>query len=218
MFTGIIREIGTVARVERLRGVVRVTISAPKTAGRAQRLDSVAVNGVCLSVVAVRHDALRFDMIPETRTLTALGRLRRGDRVNLEPSLLVTDRLSGHLIFGHVDGTGVVAARRQHAGELVLTVRVAPVLRRLLVPKGPVTVDGVSVTVGRALTRSTFTIHLIPETLRQTTLGQRQAGEAVNLELDYFAKLTRQFLTEIGRSAGAARRPAHSARTRAHRR
>jgi riboflavin synthase len=193
MFTGIIREIGTVARVERSNGVVRLTVSAPRTASRAQPLDSVSVNGVCLSVVRVRTGAMTFEVIPETHRATALGTLSRGSRVNLEPSLSVSDRLGGHLVFGHVDGVGTIAARRQRAGELAVEIRVAPALRRFLVPKGPVTVDGVSLTVGRRLAASRFTVHLIPETLRQTTLASRRVGDRVNLEIDYFAKLIWQF-------------------------
>ena len=206
MFTGIIQEVGTVARVERSRGLVRLTITVPKIASRVERLDSVAVNGVCLSVVAVRHGTIRFEIIGETQRLTTLRTLRSGERVNVEPSLLVLDRLSGHVVFGHVDGVGTVVSRRQLQGELVLTIRLASALRKSLVPKGPVAVDGVSLTVGRALGLSTFTVHLIPETLRQTTLASRRVGDGVNIELDYLAKLTWQFvrrrreLIEIERS------------------
>lgn len=194
MFTGIIREIGTVARVERAKGLARLTIHAPRTASTVERLESVAVNGVCLSVVSVRNGALTFEMIQDTQRLTSLGGLRAGTRVNLEPSLTVTDRINGHLLFGHVDGLGTVVRRRNSAGAYSLEIRVAGGLRTFLVPKGPVAVDGVSLTVGQALTPSTFTIHLIPETLRQTTLSECCAGDRVNLELDYLAKLVHQFL------------------------
>ena len=193
MFTGLVREIGTVARVERSNGVVRLTVAAPKTVALVQPLDSVSVNGVCLSVVHTRAGAMTFEMIPETQRATALGAVRSGSRVNLEPSLLLCDRLGGHLVFGHVDGMGTLATRQQRAGELVLTIRIPRGLRRFLVPKGPVTVDGVSLTVGQRLTASSFTIHLIPETLRQTTLASRAVGDRVNIELDYFAKLLWQF-------------------------
>lgn len=192
MFTGIIQEIGTVAKLERANGLVGLAVHAPKTASCVQRLESVAVNGVCLSVVDLRRETLLFEVIAETRRLTTVGLLRRGDRVNLEPSLSLSDRLSGHIVLGHVDGVGRVITRRQRAGELVLEIRVVPGLRSLLVPKGPVAVDGVSLTVGGTLGASTFTIHLIPETLRQTTLASRKVGDRVNLEADYLAKLVRQ--------------------------
>ncbi|MBI3997221.1 MAG: riboflavin synthase [Candidatus Omnitrophica bacterium] len=198
MFTGIIQEIGTVVRAERAKGLVRLTVSAPKIASTVERLESVAVNGVCVSVVNVRHGTLTFEVIRETQHLTMLGALRAGHRVNLEPSLAVTDRLNGHFVFGHVDGMGTVLKRRQLAGELVFDIHIAPSLRKFLVPKGPVAVDGVSLTVGRTPRPSTFTVHLIPETLRQTTLASRVAGDRVNLELDYLAKLVAQFLRRGG--------------------
>ena len=194
MFTGIIQELGTVARLERGREVVRLAIQAPNTALRVQRVESVAVHGVCLSVVDVRPHTLIFEVIPETLRLTTLGALRAGSRVHLEPSLSVSDRLNGHILFGHVDGLGTIVRRRRRAGELVLDIRVPTVLRKFLVSKGPVAVDGVSLTVGEAPTASTFSIHLIPETLRLTTVGAKQVGDRVNLEIDHFAKLVHQLL------------------------
>jgi riboflavin synthase len=193
MFTGIIQELGTVARVERSKGLLRLSVHAPKVASKVGPLESVAVSGVCLSVINVRQGTMTFEVIHETQALTTLDTLRRGDRVNLEPSLGVCDRLSGHFVFGHVDGIGTVAARRQRGGEILLELRVARRLHAFLVPKGPVAIDGVSLTVGRVGRGSIFTVHLIPETMRQTTLGARQAGARVNGELDYLAKLVRQF-------------------------
>ena len=205
MFTGNTQELGTVIRAERGKGLIHLTISAPRTAAQVQRLESVAVNGTCLSVVSVHRPALAFEIIQETRQLTTLGALRPGDQVNLEPSLSVSDRLNGHLLFGHVDGLGTIIKRRHAAGELVLEVRLAAALWRFLVPKGPVAVDGVSLTVGQVLGRSSFSVHLIPETLRQTTLRSRQVGDPVNIELDYFAKLVSQFLSS--RETLAGRKP-----------
>ena len=196
MFTGIVRELGTIARLERSQGVVRLTIDGPKTASQLERLDSLAVNGVCLSVVNLRQRLITCEVIRESLALTTLGGLKRGQRVNLEPSLAVSDRLNGHLVFGHVDGVGTVIGRRLLAGEQILEIRVAPQLRSFLVPKGPVAVDGISLTVGRQVTRATFTVHLIPETLRMTTLGGCRIGMRVNLEVDYLAKLVRQFVEQ----------------------
>ena len=189
MFTGIIQEIGTVVRMERSKGVRRLTIQVTRLASHVQRLESVAVNGVCLTVVNVRQGTLTFELIPETQRLTNLGSLRQGGRVNLEPSLTMTDRLNGHVVLGHIDGIGTILKRRQLSGELILEIRVAAGLRKLLVPKGPVTVDGVSLTVSQKLTPTTFAIQLIPETLRQTVLSSRTVGDRVNIELDYVAKL-----------------------------
>lgn len=195
MFTGIIRELGTVRRVEHAKGLMRLAIDAPATASRIQPLESVAVNGVCLSVVNVRRQTMTFEMIRETQRLTTLGALRSGDRVHVEPSLSLSDRLNGHILLGHVDGMGTIVKRRQLAGELVLEIRMGAGLRKLLVPKGPVAIDGVSLTVGSTLTHSTLAIYLIPETLRQTTLRSRMVGDRVNVELDYVAKLVWQFAT-----------------------
>lgn len=194
MFTGIIQELGAVARVERANGIMRLSLHAPQTVSRLRRLDSLAVNGVCLSVVRVRQGVIACEVISETQRLTTLGRLRAHDRVHLEPSLTLLDRLNGHFVFGHVDGMGTVVKRRQLSGELVLDIRAPEAIRHLIVPKGPITVDGVSLTVGRAVTRNTFTVHLIPETLRQTVLRLRAVGDRVNLEADYIAKLVCQFL------------------------
>lgn len=189
MFTGIVQELGTVAAISRGREVDRLTIQAFKTASGLQVGESVAVNGVCLSAVRVREGSLTFEMIPETRRLTTLGALAVGERVNLERSLSLSDRLNGHLVLGHVDGVGRVMRRRTRNGEVALDIRVDRPLRRYLAPKGSVAVDGVSLTVGAVLSRTGFSIFLIPETLRKTTLRLRKAGDAVNLEVDYFAKL-----------------------------
>ena len=194
MFTGIVRELGTVASITRRNGLVQLAIDAPKTAPKVEPLESVAINGVCLSVVERRGTRLCFDAIPETLRLTSLGALRGGDRVNLEPSLSLTDRIGGQLVFGHVDGMGRIAARRVRGGETILEIAAPSAVARWLVPKGPITVDGVSLTIGERVRGARFTVHLIPETLRQTTLAQRAAGDRVNLELDYFAKLVDQLL------------------------
>lgn len=194
MFTGIIRELGTVERITRGQGITRLAIRAPGVALRIQRLESISINGVCLSVVDIRQQMLVFEMITETQRLTTLAALRTGDRVHLEPSLSITDRLNGHIVFGHVDGLGKIVKRRDLKSELILEIRIPTALRPFLVSKGPVAVDGISLTVGKTLTASTFTIHLIPETLRQTLLRSRTVGDRVNVELDYFAKLIHQFL------------------------
>jgi riboflavin synthase len=199
MFTGIVREQGVVVRTRRAGGLLTITIQAPKTVAAAEVGESVSIGGVCLSVVAVRRGTLSVEAIGETQRCTTLGRLRPGARVNLERSLRLTDRLSGHVVLGHVDGVGTIVKRAQRAGELVLTVRSPSSLRRWLVPKGPIAVDGVSLTVGPSLTASTLTVHLIPETLRQTTLTALKVGDEVNLELDYLAKLM------LGRRSAAQR-------------
>ena len=200
MFTGTIREIGVVERVQRREGLVRLAVRGPRTAAKVVAADSVAVSGVCLTAAAVRAGVMTFEVVPETLRLTTLGRLAPGTRVNLEPSLSLADRLGGHLVFGHVDGTGRVVGRQARGGELVLTIQVPAACRGLIVPKGPLAVDGVSLTVGPQVTNR-LTLHLIPETRRRTTLAERRVGEWVNLEADYVAKLIRQHLRARHRAA-----------------
>ena len=194
MFTGIVQEIGVVEALRRRRGADELVVHAPRTAAVVVPTESVAVNGVCLSVVR-RHDGqLLFEVIPETHHRTALGTLKAGARVNVERSLALSDRLSGHLVLGHVDGTGRIARRQERSGQVVLTVQIPRTLRRFLVPKGPVTVDGVSLTVGAWLSPTTFSVFLIPETWHRTTLASREVGDPINIEVDYFAKLIAQLL------------------------
>ena len=215
MFTGIIREIGQVVRVRRRQDVVELLVRAPDTAAAVGPLESVSISGVCLTVVSARQGVLIFEVIPETQRLTSLGTVRAGDRVNVEPSLAVTGRFNGHVVFGHVDGVGTVMRRRQRDGELVLDIRVDRRLRPSLVSKGPVALDGVSLTVGRTIAASSFSVHLIPETLRQTTLGERRPGGRLNIELDYVAKLVRQYLDSCGPADYVSRRKLLTSRRKA---
>ena len=192
MFTGIIRELGTITGVSRRGGLIRLLVAAPQLAVQVEPLESIAVNGACLSVVAVRPPELTFEIIRETQGLTTLGALRRGGRVNLEPSLTLADRLNGHVVLGHVDGVGTITRRRDADGQRVLDIRVDRRLGAWLVPKGPVALEGVSLTVGGRVTPTAFSVHLIPETLRRTTLQDRGPGDRVNVELDYVAKVLRR--------------------------
>lgn len=194
MFTGIVQELGTVVDVRRTNHVHRLTIQAPKTVDRLELGESVAVNGVCLSVVRVCDGSMSVEVIPETGRLTNLGKLSVGNRVNLERSLSLSDGLNGHLVLGHVDGMGRVARLTKAAGEVVLEIRVEPSLRRYVVPKGSVAVDGVSLTVGARLVRNGFSVFLIPTTMQRTTLGFRRVGDLLNVEVDYLAKLTAHLL------------------------
>jgi riboflavin synthase len=188
MFTGIVEEVGVVTAVSRGRDVARVEVRAGVTVDGSDLGDSVAVNGVCLTVVARRPDGFAFDLGPETLAATALGRLAPGARVNLERPLRLGAALGGHLVLGHVDGVGTV----EDVTRVESTARVRigvpdPTLQPLLVPKGSVAVDGVSLTVA-ALGPSTFEVMLIPHTLEVTTLGALAAGDLVNLEADVIGK------------------------------
>jgi riboflavin synthase len=193
MFTGIVQELGVVAAMARGRRVDRLTIRAPKTADGLALGESVAVNGVCLSAVEVGRGTIAFETIAETRRRTTLGGLKPGQAVNLERSLRLMDRLSGHLVLGHVDGLGRVVRCTRSAAEVAVRIAADRSLTRALVPKGPIAVDGVSLTLGPEISAAGFSVFVIPETLSRTTLGRIAAGDRVNLEVDYVAKLLAQF-------------------------
>ena len=192
MFTGIVRELGTVVSARRTGGLLTLQVHAPRTASMVAIGESIAINGVCLSAVSSRQGVLTFEVIPETQRLTALGKLMAGSPVNVEPSLSLTDRLNGHLVLGHIDGVGRILRRTQKANEVALQIQSPPAVHRYLAPKGPIAVDGVSLTVGAPVSSRAFAVFLIPETLQKTTLGIRKAGDLVNLEVDYLAKLVTQ--------------------------
>ena len=188
MFTGIVEEIGTVQEVARKGDVTRLGVTAAIAADGSDPGASVAVNGVCLTVIARAPGALVFELGPETLARTALGRLAPGHRVNLERPLRLGGALGGHLVLGHVDGVGTVEAVTRV--ESTARVRIAlgdPALAPLLIPQGSVAVEGVSLTVA-ALAGTTFEVMLIPHTLAATTLDALAAGQAVNIETDVIGK------------------------------
>ena len=188
MFTGIVEEIGVVRAVSRAGDVARLDVGATLTLDGSDLGASVAVNGVCLTVVERKRDGFVFDVGPETLAATALGRLAPGAHVNLERPLRLGAALGGHLVLGHVDGVGTVEAVRRV--ESTVRVRIAVpdrAFESLLVPKGSVAVDGVSLTVA-ALAPGAFEVMLIPHTLEVTTLGTLVAGHAVNIEADVIGK------------------------------
>jgi riboflavin synthase len=184
VFTGIIEELGEVVALEP-RGdsavlAVRASAVAPHGA-------SVAVNGVCLTVVGTAGGELRFDVMAETLKRSVVGALRAGERVNLERAVRADGRLDGHVVQGHVDGTGVVVSRTPGDGWDAVRFGMPPELSRYVAEKGSIAVDGVSLTV-TAVGDDWFEVGLIPETLRATTLGAKQPGDPVNLEVDVLAK------------------------------
>jgi riboflavin synthase len=194
MFTGIVEERGTVREV----GPARLAVSCRTVATDAEIGSSIAVNGVCLTVVERSGEHLAFDLSEETLRRTAFQRLSEGDPVNLERPLTLSGRLGGHLVQGHVDGIGEVTAMQPAQEGMWLTVHVPEALRRFLVEKGSVCVDGVSLTVA-ALGGDRFSVALIPHTLDVTTLGSASVGDPVNLEVDVIAKYV-DALMERGRA------------------
>ncbi len=187
MFTGLVRGQGVVVA----RSKSRLEIKTPLGARLG---DSIAVNGACLTVAKARNGRLSFDVSPETWRLTNLGSLVESDKVNLEPSLRAGDALGGHMVSGHVDATGRVLQRQERPyGFLRLRFSLPPRLQGLAARKGSIAVDGVSLTV-TAVRRGWFEAELVPHTLKETTLGVRAPGDAVNLEADMIARYVRAAL------------------------
>jgi riboflavin synthase len=192
MFTGLIADRGSVSALELDDGGARVRI-ATRLAGELGEGDSIAVNGVCLTATEVRDEAFTAEVMAETLRRSSLGALRTGAPVNLELPLRPSDRLGGHVVQGHVDGTGTVAQIRVEGISRVLEIEVEESLRRYLVEKGSVALDGVSLTVS-ALSQRGFAVSLIPETLQRTGLGAVEVGAVVNVEVDVLAKHVERLL------------------------
>lgn len=192
MFTGIIREIGVLRGLSPRGDVLRLAIAAPRTAASARPGDSIAVDGICLTVTDARPGVFAVEAASETRRLTTLGNWRAGRRLHLEPALRAGDGLDGHYVQGHVDGSArVLAARPARGGGRLLTVSLAAPLAAYLTPKGSIAIDGVSLTVDEGPFVDRVTVNLIPHTLAVTNLGLLRAGDAVNLEMDVLVKAAR---------------------------
>ena len=187
VFTGIVEELGEVVAVTDLTDAARITVAGPTVTSDAGHGDSIAVNGVCLTVVEVVGDTFTADVMRETLRRTSLAKAAPGDRVNLERAAALGDRLGGHLVQGHVDGVGTILERQPAEHWELVRISLPPDLARYVVHKGSITVDGVSLTVVE-VTDADFTVSLIPTTLELTTLGERAAGDPVNLEVDVVAK------------------------------
>jgi riboflavin synthase len=193
VFTGLIREVGTVVSREGGPDGVRLMIDAPTTAAAAQLGDSIAIDGVCLTVVATAGHTLAFDAVPETLDRSSLATLDQGSRVNLEPALRAGEPLGGHYVQGHVDGVGSVRSVEPEGDGKRIWFDAPPDLLRYVVEKGSIAVQGTSLTVA-AVDAAGFSVALIPHTLSETTLGVLAAGDRVNLEADVLAKYVEKLL------------------------
>lgn len=194
MFTGIVEELGEVTAVENLGDSSRFRLRGPAVTEGAKHGDSIAVNGVCLTVVDLEEGGeFTADVMAETLNRSGLGALAPGARVNLERPMAVGDRLGGHIVQGHVDGTGTIVERKPSEHWEIVKVSLPADLTRYVVEKGSITVDGVSLTVVDA-GADYFTISLIPTTLALTTLGIKEPGDPVNLEVDVIAKYVERLL------------------------
>jgi riboflavin synthase len=194
MFTGIIEELGTVVGVDDQGDAVRLTVRGQLVTSDATEGDSISVDGCCLTVASTADGSFTADVMRETLAKTSLGTFGPGSRVNLERAVTPTTRLGGHIVQGHVDGTGAVVSRTPSEHWEVVEISLPPGLERYLVAKGSITVDGISLTVVE-IAADAFTVSLIPETLARTTLGLKQPGDVVNLEVDVIAKYVEKMVT-----------------------
>lgn len=193
MFTGLVEERGTIESMDELSDAVRLTVRGPLVTSDAGHGDSIAVNGVCLTVVARAEGSFTADVMRETLVRSSLGSLEAGDQVNLERAARLDARIGGHLVQGHVDGTAEIQEMTPSENWTLMRFSLPADLARYVVEKGSITVDGVSLTVVEA-GDDFFTVSLIPETLSATTLGSRSIGDIVNLEVDAIAKYVERLM------------------------
>ncbi|MEX2237211.1 MAG: riboflavin synthase [Dehalococcoidia bacterium] len=189
MFTGIIQEVGTVREV----GEGSLKIECRRALRNTKMADSIAVNGVCLTVIETDETSFTANVIPESYRRTNLGKLNPGDPVNLECALLVGERLSGHIVQGHVDGEGTLVGTYEEGQDVILRYSADPALLRYIVEKGSICIDGVSLTVAERSDEG-FAVAIIPHTTENTNLARRSIGDHVNLEVDVVAKYVEQLL------------------------
>jgi len=192
MFTGIVEELGTVSAINKTRAGVCLKIRANTVFSDAKIGDSIAIDGACLSVTDTKGTVLSFDVINETLKRTMLGQLKINDSVNLERSLRADSRMGGHFVTGHIDYTGRIIDILKGSGGISFKISMPSEFSRFIVEKGSIALDGISLTVAN-VTRETFTVYLIPHTLKVTTFGKKQKGDFLNIETDLLAKyLTKQ--------------------------
>lgn len=193
MFTGIIEGLGTISSVRPTGQGSRLAVAAGFDLTATKIGDSIAVNGACLTVVTLAGRRFEADVSPETLEKTTFGRVKIGERVNLERALLLSSRVDGHLVSGHVDATGVISGRETVGNATLVTVEVPSDAARYIIPKGSVAVDGISLTVNQCDERS-FNVSIIPHTGLVTTIGFKKRGERVNIETDMIGKYVERFL------------------------
>jgi riboflavin synthase len=195
VFTGIVEDLGEIVEVEELTEAARITIRSAVVTEDARLGDSIAVNGVCLTVTSVTDGTFTADVMRETLDRSSLSKAHPKDQVNLERSVRLSDRLGGHLVQGHVDATGIIQQRTPAEHWEIVAITLPESISRYVVEKGSISVDGISLTVSN-ITDDRFEVSLIPETLKRTTLGVKQPGDAVNLEVDVIGKYVERLLSE----------------------
>jgi len=197
VFAGIVEEMGAVKTLEKSMAAARLTILAKIVMDDLPLGASISVNGTCLTVVKRDDKEFTVDVSPETMGVTNLGKLSAGSPVNLERAMKLNERIGGHLVAGHVDGIGTIRERHQEGNGTAITIEASPEVLRYCIPKGSITVDGVSLTINEVSGRS-FEVMIIPHTAKVTTLGIKQVGETVNLESDLIGKYVERLLQERG--------------------
>ena len=197
MFSGVVEEMGVVKGLEKTLAGTRLTILAGTIMGDLPSGASVSVNGACLTVVSTTDREFVVDVSPETLAVTSLGSLIAGSPVNLERAMKLNERIGGHLVSGHVDGVGTVRSRHSDSNALYLTIEAPPDILRYCVPKGSITIDGISMTLND-VTEKAFTLCVIPHTAKITTLGLMQVDDPVNLESDLIGKYVERLLQSRG--------------------
>ncbi|WLR49641.1 riboflavin synthase [Bacillus tianshenii] len=195
MFTGIIEEKGKIKRMTKSKDSIEVTIEASEILKDVKLGDSIAVNGVCLTVTTFDHSQFTVDVMPETVKATSLKTLQEGSEINLERAMAAGGRFGGHFVSGHVDGVGTIRSKRPEANAVYYEIEASEELLRYIVLKGSVAIDGTSLTVF-GVSEQSFTISLIPHTLQETILGNKGAGDIVNIECDMLAKYIEKFITQ----------------------
>ena len=197
MFTGLVEEVGTVERIQRGRQSAVLHLRAQAVLAGMKLGDSIAVNGVCLTVISFHAGGFAADVMHETLDRSALADLRSGSRVNLERAMAANGRFGGHIVAGHVDGTGRIARLRRDDNAVWYTIQAGPEVLRYVVEKGSIAVDGISLTVAR-VEADRFSLSVIPHTAAVTTLGERRTGDRVNLECDVIGKYVEKLLRTAG--------------------
>lgn len=197
MFTGLIEDVGRLEKLERRASSAKLVVSTSLPAAEFHLGDSVAVNGVCLTVTSIDARLLSFDVSPETLDKSGLGRLSSGDMVNLERAMRLCDRLGGHIVSGHIDCVATVAGKREESGNIIFSFKVPAEKCRYIIEKGSVAIDGISLTVN-SVTLDSFSINIIPHTAKMTTLSFRKPGDIVNIETDIIGKYVERLLSGPG--------------------
>jgi riboflavin synthase len=200
MFTGIIQGVGEIVSVSESNTVTSVSINLPNVSA-LEIGASVAINGVCLTVVSINGGEVKFDIITETLNRTNLADLSVGSSVNIERSLKFGDEIGGHILSGHIMATGIIHSRTQSGDQMTFSILASPSTHKYLTEKGYIAIDGISLTVGE-VDNGIFNLHIIPETLRLTTLGSKQVGDVVNLEIDSNTQLIVETIERLMKNRG----------------